>query len=116
MTPFPMAVRRGGVVWLSGHAALDPATGQILGSTVEDQADQIFAGLARTLADHGGGLPDLVRVECFLADIAFYPAWNAAFARHFPADPPARTTLIAAPPIAGLLLEIQGIAVPDHER
>ncbi|MCW2913437.1 MAG: Endoribonuclease [Actinomycetia bacterium] len=116
MSAFPMAVHAAGLVWLSGHAALDLATGEILGSTVEEQADQIFAGLAKTLAGHGAHLSDLLRVECFLADLSFYPDWNAAFVRHFPVSPPARTTLIALPPIPGLLLEIQGIALSDRER
>jgi 2-iminobutanoate/2-iminopropanoate deaminase len=105
-----MAVAANGLVWLSGHVALDAGTGRVLGGTVTEQADLIFAAMAKTLSEHGAGLPDLLRIECFLAEPSYYADWNAAFARHFAGGAPARTTLIALPPIPGLLLEIQGVA------
>jgi 2-iminobutanoate/2-iminopropanoate deaminase len=101
-----------GVVVTAGIAALDPATLRPLAPGFEDQARWVLERLDAVLAEAGSGRGGLLRVECFLADRAWFAAWNACFARHFGPAAPARTTLVCGLPVDGLLIEVQAVAVP----
>jgi 2-iminobutanoate/2-iminopropanoate deaminase len=101
-----------GAVLTAGIAALDPATLRPLATGFEDQARWVLGRLDAVLESAGSGRDGLLRVECFLADRAWFGAWNACFAAHFGAGAPARTTLVCGLPVAGLLIEVQAVAVP----
>lgn len=107
--PFPAATRWGDLLVLSGLAALDVETHQPLAGGADEQAAAIFGLLDEILEHAGAAREDVLRLECFLADRSHFAVWNAAFARAFPSRPPARTTVIASPPVAGLHLELQAI-------
>jgi 2-iminobutanoate/2-iminopropanoate deaminase len=109
--PISAAVRIGGLVALSGCVALDPATGQARGRTVDSQARDIFVQIADVLGQAGGRLTDVVRCVCYLTDPADAPALDAVFRETFPVDPPARTTVVCALVRPGLLVEIEATAV-----
>ncbi len=99
-----------GLVVTAGIAALDPGTLQPLHTGFDEQADWVLRRLDAVLTEAGSGRPGLLRVECFLAGREWFGAWNAAFARHFGASAPARTTLVCGLPVAGLLIEVQAVA------
>jgi enamine deaminase RidA (YjgF/YER057c/UK114 family) len=60
--PFSVAVRGGGLLFLSGQVAQDPATGELVDGDVAQQADQILRDIAATLATIGKDLDDVIRV------------------------------------------------------
>ena len=108
MTPtFPAYTQGSGIVAVSGIAALDPATMTPVAPDFAAQARWVLARLEAILRDVDARP---LRVECFLADRHWFPAWNEAFADHFGPNPPARTTMICGLPVDGLLIEIQVIA------
>ena len=102
------AIAWGGLVFLSGRAAVDPATGAVRATTFAEQLQIVLDDTVMVLDQAGSGLDAVLRVECWLTDRRHFPEWNAAYARTF-ADPrPARTTLVVAGlPVEGLLVEIQ---------
>lgn len=110
LAPISAAVRVGDLVVLSGCVALDPATGTARGETVEAQARDIFAQISEVLRRAGGTLSDVLRCVCYLTDAAHAPALNVVFGEAFPADPPARTTVVCGLTRPGLLVEIEATA------
>lgn len=63
--------------------------------SVEDEIAAAFANVDRHLASAGGELSDIVKVVCYLSDLAFFPAYNEAWLRVFGDHAPARTTVQA---------------------
>jgi enamine deaminase RidA (YjgF/YER057c/UK114 family) len=81
------------------------------GTTVAEQAEQLFANLARTLGELGSSLEHVVKITAYLTDPASRPEYQAARTRHLPQKPPG--TLIMGVQLADpeMLIEIDAIAV-----
>jgi 2-iminobutanoate/2-iminopropanoate deaminase len=102
------AIRHDGVVYLSGRAAVDPATGELRATDFAGQLRIVLGDALAVLAQAGSGPEHVLRVECWLADRGDFTEWNAQYAEAFPAPRPARTTLVVAGfPVEGLLVEVQ---------
>jgi 2-iminobutanoate/2-iminopropanoate deaminase len=108
--PIAAAVRWGDLLFSSGIAPVDLATGRVRAQGTEQQARLVLDELTALLESQGTDLTQVLRVECFLAEGADFAAWNTAFGRAFPADPPARTTILVKFPIPDLLIEVQVVA------
>ncbi len=101
------ATRWGDLLFLSGRAAVDPATFEVRAGDFETQARIVLDDIASVLQSNGSGLEHVLRVECYLADGGDFAAWNRIFTERFPSSPPARTTLVSAFVVDGMLIEIQ---------
>ena len=108
--PYSQVVRVGDLLFVSGQAGLDPATGQAAGPDFETQARQAFANLATALDDAGSHLRRVVKVTCFVAEPAGFATLNALFAELWPDAPPARSAPLVTLP-RGLLFSVEAIAV-----
>ena len=98
--PFSVAVRGGGLLFLSGQVAQDPATGELIDGDAGQQADQVLRNLATTLAAIGKDMADVIRVGVYLTDMSQFDAMNEAYRRHFDEPYPARTAIgVAALPL-----------------
>jgi 2-iminobutanoate/2-iminopropanoate deaminase len=98
--PFSVAVRGGGLLFLSGQVAQDPATGELIDGDVAQQADQVLRNIAATLAAIGKDLDDVIRVGVYLTDMSQFGAMNQAYRGHFTEPYPARTAIgVAALPL-----------------
>jgi 2-iminobutanoate/2-iminopropanoate deaminase len=98
--PFSLGVRGGGLLYLSGQVAQDPATGQLIEGDVARQTDQILRNIATALAAADKDLDDVVRVGVYLSNMADFAAMNEVYARHFTMPYPARTAIgVAALPM-----------------
>jgi 2-iminobutanoate/2-iminopropanoate deaminase len=98
------------LVYTSGQLGLDPAGGKLRGGVAE-QTEQALVNLAAVLRGAGLGLADVVKTTVYLADMADFGAMNEVYGRHFPADPPARTTIAAAGLPKDARVEIEAVAV-----
>lgn len=108
--PFSPAVRSGDVLYLSGTAGTD-SNGRLAGDDVESQARQAFANLGEVLQAAGSSWENVVKVNCFLADVMKdFAGWNKVFTELFPVNPPARTTVEGKIALEGALIEIDCIA------
>ena len=59
----------GDLVFVSGQVPVDPATGGVIGSSVEEQTRAVLANVSRVLGYAGATLADVVSVTAYLADI-----------------------------------------------
>jgi 2-iminobutanoate/2-iminopropanoate deaminase len=101
----------GNLVFVSGQAGRDPATGRLAGADVEAQTDQVLRNIATILEAAGSGLQHVVRCGVFLVDMNEFPRMNAVYARAFGAHRPARTTVeVSGLPGDGLRVEIDAVA------
>ncbi len=109
--PYSPGVVTGNLVFVSGQAGRNPATG-LLPEGVEAQTEQALRNIEAILQAAGSGLSHIVRCGVFLVDIAEFPKMNAVYARVFGGHRPARTTVeVSDLPGDGLRVEIDAIAV-----
>ena len=104
---------RGRFVAISGQVALDEDGGLVGEGDAEAQARQVFENLRRCLAAAGATFEDVVKLTCFVTDLAALPALRAARAEHIPDD---RLPAASAVQVAGLvrpefLMEVEAFAV-----
>src|SRR5918911_5048302 len=112
--PYSHAIKTNGLVFCSGQTPLDPATGQLVESSIGDQTRRCLDNLAVVAAAAGAQLTDAVRVGIYVTDISTFREVNEAYGAYFESDPPARSTIgVAALPL-GAHVEIDMVlAVPD---
>jgi 2-iminobutanoate/2-iminopropanoate deaminase len=77
---------------------------------VRAQTRQVLANIESILREGGGAMSDVLKCNVYLADIRDFQAMNEEFAKAFPTDPPARTTVQAALAEKEMLVEIEAIA------
>jgi len=108
--PYSVAAEAGGLVFISGQVALDPASGQRVEGGVAAQAARIMENLSLVLGDLGLGFADVVKTTIFLMDMADFAAVNEVYRGYLPAEPPARSTVQVAALPGGFLVEIEAVA------
>ena len=106
--PYSQAHRTGNLLFTSGQVALDPETGEVVGSTVEEQARRCES-VGAILEAAGLGFENVVKTTCFLADMADFTAFNAVYGEYFTGKP-ARSCVAVRELPRKLLCEIEVIA------
>ena len=94
--PYSQGIRHGDVLYLSGQIGLDPATGSLVGDTVEAQARQVMHNLSAVLHAGGCSTQDIIKANIFLVDMADFPKINAIYAEWLGEHRPARATVAVA--------------------
>jgi 2-iminobutanoate/2-iminopropanoate deaminase len=94
--PYSQAVVAGGFVYASGQIPIDPLTGEFVAGGVAEQTEQVLRNLSKVLGAAGTSLERVVKTTVFLADMNDFAAMNEVYGRHFPENPPARSTVQAA--------------------
>jgi 2-iminobutanoate/2-iminopropanoate deaminase len=109
--PYSPGMIFGNLVFVSGQAGRNPATGQLAGDSVEAQTEQVLQNIATILAAAGTSLQQVLRCGVFLVDMKAFPKMNEVYARTFGSHRPARTTVeVSGLPGDGLLVEIDAVA------
>ncbi len=109
--PYSLAVRAGNMVFLSGQVGLNPATGQLIGASIEEQTPQALNNLKAVLTELGLSFTDVVKTTIFLTDLGDFQAVNKMYGEALGGHKPARSTFqVSALPL-GALVEIEMIAV-----
>ena len=107
--PYSQAVVINGLVYTSGQIALNPSTGELVGTTIEEQAEQVMKNLVAILEAAGTKPENAVKTLCFLTDINDFAAFNAVYARCF-TEKPARSCVGIQSLPKGAICEVEVIA------
>ena len=107
--PYSQAVVINGLVYTSGQIALNPSTGELVGTTIEEQAEQVMKNLVAILEAAGTKPENAVKTLCFLTDINDFAAFNAVYARYF-TEKPARSCVGIQSLPKGAICEVEVIA------
>jgi 2-iminobutanoate/2-iminopropanoate deaminase len=108
--PYSQAVKWGNLVFCSGQVALDPKTGQLVGTDAATQAEQVMKNLGAVLSAAGSSFEQVLRTTIFLASMDDFAAVNEVYGRRFPGYRPARSTVAAKTLPKNALVEIDCIA------
>src|SRR6478752_1976166 len=91
--PYSHAVRSGPLLFCSGQIPLDPASGEIVGTTAAEQARQCLLNLTAVCEAAGASLQDAVRVTVYMTDLSAFAEVGEVYASFFPDAPPARVAV-----------------------
>ncbi len=108
--PYSQAIRSGDLVFVSGQVAAKPGSGELVGTSIQEQTEQVFANLSAILEAAGSALDRLVKTTVFLASLDDFQGMNEVYARHVGEAPPARSTFEVGALPAGALVEIEAVA------
>jgi 2-iminobutanoate/2-iminopropanoate deaminase len=107
---YSQAIVAGDLVFCAGQIPLDPATGEMLSGTIEEQTERVLRNLGAVLDAAGVGFADVAKTTVFLVDMGDFPAMNGVYAGFFPDPPPARSTIQVGALPRGARVEIEAIA------
>lgn len=107
--PYSQAIVCGNMVFTSGQIPINPATGEIEATTIEEQAEQVMKNLGEVLKAAGVGFENAVKTTCFLADMADFAAFNGVYAKYF-VTKPARSCVAVKTLPKNVLVEVEVIA------
>ncbi|SFL30916.1 reactive intermediate/imine deaminase [Paenibacillus sp. 1_12] len=66
--PYSQAIKVGNTVYVAGQGPFDPATGSLVGNTLEDQARRTLDNVKAILEEAGATLKEVVKVTVLLGD------------------------------------------------
>lgn len=108
--PYSQGVVQDGWLFTAGQVALDPNTGELVGTDAATQADRALKNIVAILEAAGSNLDRVVRATVYLKSMDDFAAVNAVYARHFGDPYPARVCVEVAGLPLGALVEIDVIA------
>lgn len=107
--PYSQAVLKSGHLYISGQIPLDPKTGEVVGSTIDEQGPRALENIGAIVEAAGMTLSDVVKVTVYLSDIKDLPRFNELYAASFGAHKPARSVIQAAALPKGVRIEMDAI-------
>jgi len=108
--PYCHAMRVGNLLFCSGQTPLDPATMQLVGTTIEEQTARVLENLAIVLAGAGLTLHNIIKTTVYLKSMDDFQGMNRVYAEHFAGHTPSRTTIAVKQNPLDALVEIECIA------
>ena len=109
--PYNQAIVANGLVFVAGQLGVDPATGQVVEGGIGPQTERVFANLKAILEAAGSSLDAVVKTTVFLTNLDDFAGMNEVYARSIGSTPPARSTIEIGRLPAGVLVEIEAIAL-----
>lgn len=107
--PYSQAIVCGGFVFTSGQIPINPATGAVETTTIEEQSEQVCKNLQAVLEATGSSLDKAVKTTCFLRHMDDFAAFNGIYAKYFTGKP-ARSCVAAKQLPKDVLVEVEVIA------
>lgn len=107
--PYSQGIIINGIAFFSGQVPLSPETGEVVGETITEQAEQVMKNIKALLESQGAEFTDVVKTTCFLADMADFAAFNDVYAKYFTGKPARSCVAVKALP-KGVLCEVETIA------
>jgi len=109
--PYNQAVVANGFVFTAGQIALIPGEKRIVDGGVEAQTERVLENLKAVLEAAGSSLDRVVKTTVFLADMDDFPAMNDVYARYFPGEAPARSTVAVRQLPLDVRVEIEAVGL-----
>lgn len=112
--PLSEAILAGDFLFVSGMVGFE-GDGSIVRGGVAAETDRIMEDLTGILKQAGASLADVVKTNVYLTDANDFSAFNEAYARYFPTEPPARIGVVVALTIEAKV-ELDFIAYIDPDK
>jgi 2-iminobutanoate/2-iminopropanoate deaminase len=108
--PYNHAVRIGNLLFCSGQIPIDPKDGQLVSGDIKAQTERALQNVKAILDDQKLTFANVVKSTVFLTDLADFAGMNETYAKYFPENAPARSTVQVAALPKGAQVEIEVIA------
>ena len=108
--PYSQAISFNGILFSSGQIPIDPATGEIAGTTMKEQAERVMKNLQAVLETDGKSFESVVKTTCFLSDMGDFAEFNEVYGAYFTGRP-ARSCVAVKTLPKNVLCEVEVIAV-----
>ena len=108
--PYSQGIVAGGFLFTAMQIALDPDSGELVGSTAAAQVRRCLENIGAIVEAAGASLADVVKTTVYLKDMAEFQAVNEAYARFFISNPPARGIIEASALPKGALVAVEAVA------
>ena len=107
--PYSQGIISGNLVFASGQIPISVGTGDVVGTGIVEQTEQVIRNLTAVLKAAGSSLEKAVKTTCFLADMNDFAAFNEVYGKYFTGRP-ARSTVAVRQLPKSVLVEIEVIA------
>jgi 2-iminobutanoate/2-iminopropanoate deaminase len=107
--PYSQAVSFGDLLFTSGQIALDPTTGEVVGTTIEEQTEQVMKNISAILEANNIDFNNVIKTTCFIAEMADFAKFNEIYAKYF-VSKPARSCVAVKELPKAVLCEVEVIA------
>ena len=108
--PYSQAIEANGFLFASGQIPLCPETGEVVGATITEQAEQSCKNIGAILNANDLTFENVIKTTCFLAEMTDFAAFNEVYAKYFVGKPARSCVAVKALP-KGVLCEIEIIEV-----
>ncbi|MCI9436188.1 MAG: RidA family protein [Lachnospiraceae bacterium] len=108
--PYSQGIIVNGMLFASGQIPINPATGNVEGEDITQQAELVMKNVGAILAEAGTDYTKVCKTSCFLADMGDFAAFNEVYARYF-TEKPARSCVAVKTLPKNVLCEVEVIAV-----
>lgn len=108
--PYSQAIEVNGMVYTSGVIPIDPATGELVGGSAAEQAEQAISNLKNLLEAAGTSMANVVKTVVFIKNMDDFGNINDVYAKYFPAPYPARSCVEVARLPKDVAIEIEAVA------
>lgn len=111
--PLSWGIETDDIVFVSGQAAFDLETGEIVGDGIREETVQTLENIETVLKAAGGSLDDVVKTTVFLTDIDDFDDMNDVYREYFDEPYPSRSAIGVADLAADIVVEIEAVAEID---
>lgn len=115
--PYSQAIEANGMIFASGQIPIDPATGQFVEGSIQEQTRQALTNARNILQAAGTDMENVIKTTVYLSDIQNFAAMNEVYAQFFTEPFPARSAVAVKDLPKGALVEIEVLAIkPDNSK
>ncbi|KMT21559.1 RidA family protein [Clostridium cylindrosporum] len=111
--PYSQAIKVGNMLFTSGQIPLDPATGDLINSNIEEATRRVLDNLKAVLEAGGSSLENVIKTTVFLKNMDDFVAVNEIYAEYFTVKMPARSAVQVAKLPKDSFVEIEAIALAE---
>lgn len=108
--PYSQAIRNGSWVFISGCLPVDPVTGDIVGGDIRTQTECVFENMKEILKAAKTDFDHVLKTTVFITNLADFADMNEVYAKYFPKNSPARSTVQVVALPKGALVEVEAVA------
>lgn len=112
--PYSQAVKSGGFLFVSGQVALNPSTGDLMNSSIEEQAEQVIKNLSAICEAANTNLSNIIKLTIYITDMSDFSIVNNAMESHFESPYPARATVEVSGLPLGVNVEMDAVVGLDE--
>ena len=108
--PYSQAIRMGDFMFCSGQISIDPKTQDVFTGDIKTQTEMVLNNIEAILKNSNLNFSHIIKTTIFLTSMSDFASVNEIYAKRFPKDPPARSTIAVAGLPKGVNVEIEVIA------